>query len=198
MGARMLVVGIGGTPRQDSTSEIALRTALEAAAELGAETRCLSGSAIDLPNYDPRGGVLPLPGQELVEAVRAADALIIASPGYHGTISGMVKNALDYLEELRTDPRPYLQDLPVGCISVAYGWQAAVNTIRAIRDIAHALRGWPTPYGAAINGAARPTFADGACTDEEVRANLRLVGQQVSTFALSASESRVVMNAPSS
>ena len=36
---------------------------------------------------------------------RGAHALIIGSPGYHGGISGLVKNALDYLEELREDPR---------------------------------------------------------------------------------------------
>ena len=43
-----------------------------------------------------------------MRAVSAADGLIIASPGYHGGISGLVKNALDYVEDLRGDARPYL------------------------------------------------------------------------------------------
>jgi FMN reductase len=40
--------------------------------------------------------------------VRAADVLVIATRGYHSGISGLVKNALDTLEELRDDERPYL------------------------------------------------------------------------------------------
>jgi FMN reductase len=44
--------------------------------------------------------------------VRGADALVFGSPGYHGTLSGLVKNALDYLEELGRDARPYVDGLP--------------------------------------------------------------------------------------
>ena len=48
-------------------------------------------------------------------------------------------------------PRPYLADMPVGLIATAYGWQATGLTIAALRSIVHALRGWPTPFAAAIN-----------------------------------------------
>jgi FMN reductase len=41
--------------------------------------------------------------QRFVEAVRSADAAIVASPGYHGSMSGMIKNALVYSHE--SDPR---------------------------------------------------------------------------------------------
>ena len=41
-------------------------------------------------------------------AYRWADGLLVASPGYHGGISGMMKNALDYVEDLRADERVYL------------------------------------------------------------------------------------------
>ena len=89
----------------------------------------------------------------LVEALRDADAVIVGSPGYHGAISGLVKNALDYMEDMRTDPRVYLDNKPWGCISCAYGWQAAVGTLGQLRGIGHALRAWPTPIGVAINSA---------------------------------------------
>jgi hypothetical protein len=39
---------------------------------------------------------------------------IVGSPGYHGAISGLVKNALDYIEDLREDPRVYLDNTPWG------------------------------------------------------------------------------------
>ena len=40
----------------------------------------------------------------MVTALRDADAVVVGSPGYHGGVSGLVKNALDYIEDLRTDP----------------------------------------------------------------------------------------------
>jgi FMN reductase len=148
----MFVVGIGGTTRAESSSALALEAALDRATALGAETRQFSGQALMLPAYDPAQPLSP-EASELVEACRRADALVIASPGYHGTVSGLVKNALDHLEELREDERPYLDGRPVGCIAVAYGWQAAVNTLRTLRDVVHALRGIPTPLGVTINAA---------------------------------------------
>jgi hypothetical protein len=62
-----------------------------------------------------------------------------------------VKNVLDYVEDLRADIRLYLDGRAVGCVAMALGWQATVTTLTALRSIVHALRGWPTPLGAALN-----------------------------------------------
>lgn len=178
----MLIVGIGGTQRDGSSSEICLRLALEGAEQRGAEIRCFSGPALLLPHYNPADTDRTPEARALVSTIREADGVIMASPGYHGTISGLVKNALDYIEDLSKDDRPYLDNMPVGSIGVAWGNQAAVNTLRALRDITHALRGIPIPYGAAIN-SLDAKVADGVCGDERTAANLRLVGDQVAQLA---------------
>jgi len=181
---RKLVVGIGGTVGSDSSTERALRIALDAAGEGGFETRAFGGADLArLPLYDPRATSRTADERALVDAVRAASAVIIASPGYHGSISGAVKNALDLLEETARDGRPYLQDLPVGLIATAYGWQATGSTIAALRSIVHALRGWPTPFAAAINTQETPLGPDGALCDAGVLGHLALVGRQVARFA---------------
>jgi FMN reductase len=177
-----LVIGIGGTTRPSSTSECALRTALDGAREAGAETLCLVASDLDLPHYDPKAATRSRAQDRLVEAFRAADGVIISSPGYHGAISGLVKNALDHAEDLVNDERVYFSDLPIGCIGVAYGGQAAVSVMTGLRQIAHALRGFPTPYGAAVV-ASPGVFDDGRCVDPAIAASLRLVGRQVATLA---------------
>jgi FMN reductase len=119
----------------------------------------------------------------LVGEYRRADGIVVASPGYHGGVSGLVKNALDYAEDLKDDPRSYLSGVVVGCIATGAGWQAAVSTLQALRAIVHALRGWPTPMGAAIN-AALPVFGpDGAVEDDRVRFQLATVGQDVMAFS---------------
>ncbi|MFI7128726.1 NADPH-dependent FMN reductase [Nonomuraea sp. NPDC050153] len=186
MGVRMTrVLGIGGTTRQDSSSERALRIAAAAAAEAGATVELITAQALLLPIYDPENPVRSDPAAALVAALRDADAVLISSPGYHGTVSGMVKNALDYVEDLRDDDRPYLAGLPIGCIAVAYGWQASVATLHTLRTCAHALRGWPTPLGAALNASVPGLFdqATGACTDGPSRFQLETVGRQVVEFA---------------
>jgi len=179
-----LIVGIGGTTREVSSTDRALRVALEAAAEAGARTQMFSGPVLaQLPHYIPEGGQRTEAQRHLVNMVRQADGLIVASPGYHGGVSGLVKNALDLLEDLRDDERHYLDGRAVGCIATAAGWQAAVTTLEALRAIVHALRGWPTPFGATLN-TSEPIFdAAGACTDQRVSDALRVVGRQVAEFA---------------
>lgn len=175
-----LIVGIGGTPKRQSTTETALRIALDSAQAAGGETRLFGGDYLGrLPLYLTESGDA---AREMIDAIRAADGLILASPGYHGTVSGAVKNAIDYVEETARDERPYFDGLPVGLIVTAHGWQATGSTLVTMRSIVHALRGWPTPLGAAINTLGL-SFADGACSDEGATKQLRLVGLQATTFA---------------
>jgi FMN reductase len=174
---RPVVVGLGGTTRPGSSSERALAIALDAAQELGARTDLIAAGDLQLPLYAPERNERSPEAGRLVGALAAADGVIIASPGYHGGPSGLIKNALDYVEDLRDAPRTYLDGVPVGCIVCAHGWQATATTLLALRSVVHALRGWPTPFGAAINSAAA------GLEDDDVRAQLRLVGRQVVELA---------------
>jgi FMN reductase len=179
-----LVVGIGGTVGSVSSTERALRIALDAAGREGFATQMFGGAdLVRLPLYDPRAHLRTADEMAFVDAVRRASAVIIASPGYHGSISGVVKNALDLLEETAKDARPYLADMPVGLIATAYGWQATGSTIAALRSIVHALRGWPTPFAAAINTQITKFDDEGGANDPAVIEQLCLVGRQVARFA---------------
>ena len=186
-----LIVGIGGTTVAGSSTERALQIALCAAEDAGADVRLFGGETLAaLPLYTP--GIARTAGEEaLVEAIRAASGVVIASPGYHGSVSGMVKNAIDLLEETARDARPYLADVPVGLIATAYGWQATGSTVAALRSIAHALRGWPTPFAATVNSAQAKLDATGGCSDPAVIDQLRLVGRQVAAAALRDHAARV-------
>ena len=177
------IVAIGGTMRPSSSTERALAVASEAARDEGAEVILFDGAYIaHLPHY--RGPEWTEDkGRELIEAVSAADGILLASPGYHGTVSGMVKNAIDYLEELANDPRPYLDGRPVGLIVTAFGHQAANSGMTTLRTIAHALRGWPTPFGAAVKVGSDSFHENGACLDPAVQGQLELVGRQVAQAA---------------
>jgi FMN reductase len=135
------VVGIGGTVRLNSSTGRALAAALRLAEARGARTTLLTGDEIDFPNFDPEAGGDAPQVAAFVEAIRSADAVVIGSPGYHGSFSGLVKNALDHVELTARDDRAYFTDLPVGVIATAAGWQAAVTTLAGLRG----ARAWSTP-----------------------------------------------------
>jgi FMN reductase len=180
---RPYIVGLGGTTRLGSSTEKALSLCLKAAAENGADTLLLCGSDLDLPAYTP-GRVPDRAAKRVIAEVRKADGIILGTPGYHGGISGLVKNAIDYIEELKTDCRPYLDGRAVGCIVTAAGEQGAVATLSALRSVVHALRGWPTPLGAAIVTSDRLFDEDGNCLSPRVETQLKTISQQVFDFVM--------------
>jgi FMN reductase len=155
---------------------------LKAVERAGARTRLISGPALQLPMYQPENPDRSEAACDLVAQLALADGIILGSPGYHGSISGLIKNALDYAEDLRTDIRPYFSGRAVGCIATAGGWPGAVNTLGALRDIVHALRGWPTPLGAAINSSERVFDEQGECLVPRVAQVLDLIAAEVIGF----------------
>lgn len=183
-GRKPLIVGLGGTIRAGSSTEKALVCALKHAEDLGAETHLLGGAFLGgLPIFDPRPSESTQAQLALADVIRRADGVIVASPGYHGSISGVIKNALDTLELTRADAQPYLSHKPVGTIITADGWQAAGTTLMALRAIIHALRGWPTPFGAALNAGTSLFDEAGDCKDQKDAWQLHTVAEQVVEFA---------------
>ena len=178
------IVGLGGTVRAASSSERALGKALAAAEIAGARTRMFGGEYLArMPIYNPSDPDTHEESVDFLEAVRQADGIIVATPGYHGSISGLVKNALDSVEGLREDIRPYFDGRAVGVIVAADGWQAAGSTLAAVRGIIHAMRGWPTPLGATLNSGLGLFDEAGDFRDRRDAWQVETVAQQVVTFA---------------
>lgn len=179
-----LIIGVGGTLRPGSSTEKALRAVLAAAKARGARTRLITGEDLELPAYGSSQAPDPERLSRLITALRQADGVVLGSPGYHGGISGMMKNAIDYIEEMSRDDQPYFEGRAVGCVATAAGWQATTATLGALRNVVHALRGWPTPLGVAIN-TAEPAFdGTGACLCPKIQAQIDAMAGQVVDFAL--------------
>ena len=149
----------------------------------GATTACFAGAELAaLPHYAPEDAARTDGALRLIEEARRADAVIVASPGYHGSVSGMVKNAIDYTEDLRDDERCYLSGKAVGLIATGAGWQGVVTTLEALRSIVHALRGWPTPMGVAINATQQDLGPGPAIADDKARMQLEAMAGEVMEF----------------
>lgn len=145
------LVLLGGSMRAASYSLAGLRAAAALAQSEGAEATILSVRDLDLPIFRPNTPITDYPAaqqpgiQALLDGFRSADAMIWASPTYHGTISGAVKNALDYAELLRGDARPYLHGLPIGLLVVS-----DPTTFGAMVSCVHELRALLAPTRIAL------------------------------------------------
>jgi NAD(P)H-dependent FMN reductase len=168
------VVGVCGSLRDDSVSRIALRTALDAAADRGADTDLVDLRELDLPVFDPDEDE-PGDTAELTERVGAGDAIILASPMYHGSYSSPLKTALDYcgFDEL--------EDKTVGLLAVS-GGSFPITALDHLRSVLRALDAWVLPYQAAVPNASS-RVDDGEFTDESIEERVATLGSRVVQYA---------------
>ena len=181
-----IILGIGGSLRTGSTAALALQTALVGARSAGAETRLLDLAALSLPMFDGTyelDGYTP-EGREailtLLNVTREAHGLILASPTYHNTISGSLKNALDYMELLKNDQPPRLEGKVVGVVSVQLGTSGTGNnTLTTMLLAARAMRAWVAPTMVAVPDSPHAFDEEGQPTDKSIAQRLHLLGVEV-------------------
>lgn len=157
------VLGIGGSLRPGSFSYTALEYAIELLRESGADAEILDLRLVRLPfcNGDKHDLFPDFPAvARLRRVVRQANALILATPEYHGSISGVMKNVLDLLDF------EHLEGKVVGGISVL-GGQHNSNALNSLRTIMRWCHAWMIPEQIAL-GKARTVFVDGEIRDPEL------------------------------
>ncbi|MGY2060300.1 NADPH-dependent FMN reductase [Nocardia gipuzkoensis] len=170
------VVVLSGSINPGSGSELLAHWCAEQCESLGASTTVFDGADLDFPFYRPGvaakfGGV-----QRFLAELELADAVVLISPAYHGSVTGLLKNALDYVNEI-AGPRPFLDGRPIGCITLSAGAQGGGSTLACLRTIAHALRGWPTPLGVTLTRAQSVLAPTGEADVRCVRQMRELVSQ---------------------
>ncbi|WP_189835426.1 NAD(P)H-dependent oxidoreductase [Streptomyces zaomyceticus] len=187
------IVLISGSLRQGSTCDRVADWCAERCAEQGASARVFTGAEIDFPAYRPGLGTSHAAVAGFLDELRAADGVVLVSPTYHATVSGLLKNALDYVNDIG-GPVPYLEGRPIGTVAVGAAAQGAVSTLTTLRTIGHALRGWPTPVGVAVD---RVPTADttGEKPAPDTARLLQMVSQVVWLGGTRAAERKTVLGA---
>jgi FMN reductase len=147
------LLGIGGSSRAESITRNVLAEVLAIGSDLGAETELVSVHDLDLPVYneDIPFEQQPQSLKNLLEKMKLADGFIVASPTYHSSIGGGIKNALDALHILHGAPRTYFDGRPVGL--VAYGGPSAINSINALLHTTRGMRALVVPTSLTVSRA---------------------------------------------
>ncbi len=171
------IVGLAGAKDGGKSTRTALDLVLAAAREAGAETQVFDLGALDIPLYEHR--LTPTPDVlRWVEAAGAADAMVWITPLYHGSVSGLFKNAIDWLELLRTAPSAYLTDkvIALGCCA---GGVQAMQGINAMEPMVRSLRGLTLPLVAPVERAWQAFDAQGQPLDAALRTTLETQGKEL-------------------
>jgi NAD(P)H-dependent FMN reductase len=164
------ILGLGGSTRLGSKSLVLLQTALQQAEAAGAIVELADVRSLALPIYDEDVPLEEYPPalHALLAAAREADAYILCSPTYHGTLSGAVKNALDALNFLSDNEPRYFAGKPVA--TMALGGGGAANTLTGLQHAARGLNGLVIPT---VVIAGTSAVSDGQIREEQVQIRLR-------------------------
>lgn len=156
------IVGIAGSLRADSYSQQALKVAVQRVQALGAEAEILDLRTLNLPFCDGGSDYPDYPDViKLRQTVQQADGLILATPEYHGSVSGVLKNALDLMSF------DQLSGKVTGVISVL-GGQPNSNALNDLRLILRWVHSWVIPEQVAIGQAWNAFSQDGKLLDEKL------------------------------
>jgi FMN reductase len=145
------ILGVAGSMRQESYSTLGLKMVLEEAKKYGSESHLLDLRDRNLPLYDPGAPSSNDPSfnnsnnelEKITTALKWADALVLASPDYHGSMSGTLKNFLDYFWE-------DFAGKTFGYIIASH--EKGLTVADQMRTAVRQCYGWSMPYNISING----------------------------------------------
>ncbi|MEM9163796.1 MAG: NADPH-dependent FMN reductase [Cyanobacteria bacterium P01_F01_bin.4] len=156
------LVAISGSLRPGAYSYQALQQAVRRLEALGATVEVLDLRSLNLPFCNGGDDYGDYPDvARLRAAVKSADGLVLATPEYHGSLSGVLKNALDLLSFEHLDGKV------AGGISVL-GGQSNNNALNDLRVILRWVHAWVIPEQVAIGQAWKAFGEDGKLKDEKL------------------------------
>ncbi len=166
----MNVIGISGSLRKGSFNSAALRAAQGLAPEGMTIERAEIG---DLPLYndDVRAAGFPPPAERLRAQIAAADAVLLVTPEYNYSISGVLKNAIDWASRPPNQP---FEAKPVAIMGASPGLFGSARAQYHLRQMLIFLNAMPLNRPEVMIGQAQNKFdADGNLTDEPTREFIR-------------------------
>ena len=189
------ILALAGSTRTQSFNKKLVRVAADGARTAGAAVTEIDLRDYPLPLYD---GDLEaesgLPGQAkaLRRVFLAHDGLLIAAPEYNGSISAVLKNAIDWLS------RPHQGEPALACFEgkVAGLMAASPGRLGGLRGLAHVrqilggIRVLVIPEQQAVANAAQAFGETGALADEKQAAAVAAIGARVAEVAARLSESQ--------
>lgn len=177
------IVAICGSLRKGSFTRMALNIVLRGAKEAGAEVELIDLREYQLvfcgSNVDDSGNEVEYPADvlRLREKVKQAHGIILGTPEYHASYSGVLKNALDLMACEQFEGKL------VGLVGVSAGALGANTAINSLRSVGRSLHAWVVPEQVSIPFVDGVFDEAGEINSEETEQRLIGLGRQVARFA---------------
>lgn len=165
------ILGVASSMRESSYSTRVLKLALEKAEKRGAEIKLLDLRELQLPMYHPKQNSSP-ELDKVTEYVKWADAFVLASPDYHGSMSGVMKNFLDFFwSDFAGKTFGYI------CASHEKGLTVMDQMRTAIRQ----CYGWSMSYGISVN-SDQDFDKQGNITNENILSRIETIARDLAVY----------------
>lgn len=175
------VLAFAGSLRRASYNRALLRAAVEVAPP-GMRIEIFDLDGIPLYNEDVEREGDPGPVAAFKEAIRRADALLIATPEYNHGVPGVTKNAIDWASRPPRDA--VLDGKPVGILGASPGITGSARGQSQLRQAFEFTNSYCMPQPEILVYRAHEKFdEDGRLTDEKTRGFLRSYLEALAAFA---------------
>lgn len=172
------ITGICGSLNAAGTTRRALALALEGARNAGAQTTLLDLNDFNLPFAESGFASESFPDvAKFNQLVQKSDGLIWATPEYHGSFSGALKNALDLGSFAEYEGKM------IALLGVAAGQIGAINALSHLRTVGRQLHAWVLPSQLSIARAYAAFDENGRLTDPKLAGAMEELGADLVKWA---------------
>jgi NAD(P)H-dependent FMN reductase len=171
----MKIVALVGSTRKNSTTRKATEIVVKEIEKHGIAVDIIHFAEMKLPIYegDLDTEDYPVIVKDFINKVASADGIILASPEYHGSVSGVLKNALDYVGAREMSGKL------AAIIATAGSKLGAANTVNTLHQICRNLHAWALPQSPTIPAAYEAFDKDGSLRDDNLQERLEKLGRNL-------------------
>jgi len=180
MNTPIKIVALAGSLRKESLNHTLAIAVANAARRAGAEVEVIKLSDFDIPLFnedlEKNGAIAGV--EQLKDKIRNANGLIVASPEYNGSISGVLKNALDWASRTAPKAVPAFANTTVALVATSPGGLGGIRALPHVSNIFAGMGALVLSKQLAVGGGYQAFDNDGGLTDEGMQ-------QQVNALAKS-------------
>ncbi len=182
--SRPKILAFAGATRTQSWNKKLIRVAVGAAEEAGGEVTLIDLREYPMPLYDgdlERTDGLPPKARDLKALMVANQAFLLSCPEYNSSISGVLKNTIDWISRPQPDEPRYLafKGKVAGLLSASPGNLGGVRALLTVRQVLTTLSVLVLPTQFALAHAASAFHEDGTLKEDGHRAAVAAVVEQV-------------------
>lgn len=172
MAGSVKILGVNGSVRKTSRTRRVLKHVIEEARNFGAEIESLDLGETPLTLFHPDGNEATPALERANELVLWADAYVLGSPDYHGSMSGVMKNFLDhYWHEFTGKLFGY----------VIASHEKGLTVQDQMRTAIRQCYGWSLPYGLGFNGD-EDLNPDGSIKNPRLEQRVRMLARDMVVY----------------